>query len=62
MTVEADSSAAISAQGGMGGKNDEGRKSEDRRRVVERPMPNTEPVFGEVRRETRRRRESDKKT
>lgn len=48
--------------GGMGGKNDEGRKSEDRRRVVERPMPNTEPVFGEVRRETRRRRESDKKT
>lgn len=48
--------------GGMGGKNDEGRKSEDRRRIVERPMPNTEPVFGEVRRETRRRRDPDKKT
>lgn len=48
--------------GGMGGKQDEGRKSEERRRVVERPMPNTEPVFGEVRRETRRRRAPDKKT
>lgn len=48
--------------GGMGAKNDEGRKSEDRRRVVERPMPNTEAVFGEVRRETRRRRDPDKKT
>jgi hypothetical protein len=48
--------------GGMGGKNDEGRKSEERRRVVERPVPNTEPVFGEVRRETRRRRDPDKKT
>lgn len=48
--------------GGMGGKQDEDRKSEDRRRVVERPMPNTEPVFGEVRRETRRRRDPEKKT
>jgi hypothetical protein len=48
--------------GGMGAKNDEGRKSEDRRRVVERPMPNTEAVFGEVRRETRRRRDPEKKT
>jgi hypothetical protein len=48
--------------GGMGGKQDEPRKSEDRRRVVERPMPNTEPVFGEVRRETRRRRDPDKTT
>lgn len=47
--------------GGMGAKSDEGRKSEDRRRVVERPIPNTEPVFGEVRRE-RRRRDVDKKT
>ena len=48
--------------GGMGGKQDEGRKSEDRRRVVERPTPNTEPVFGEVRRESRRRRDPDKRT
>lgn len=48
--------------GGMGGKNDEGRKPEERRRIVERPTPNTEPVFGEMRRETRRRRDPDKKT
>lgn len=49
--------------GGMGGKNDEDRKSENLRRVVARPVPNTEPVFGEMRREPRRRRgDPDKKT
>lgn len=48
--------------GGMGGKQEEERKAEERRRVVSRPAPNTEPVFGEVRRETRRRRDPDKKT
>jgi len=46
---------------GMGGKNDEGRKPEDHRRVVLRPVPNTEPVFGEVRRERRERTDRDKK-
>lgn len=48
--------------GGMGGKNDAERKSEERRRVVTRPVANTEAVFGEVRREPRRRTEKDKKT
>lgn len=48
--------------GGMGGKNDEPNKSEDRRRVVMRPVANTEPVIGEVRREPRRRRDPDQKT
>lgn len=48
--------------GGMGGKNDEARKSEERRRVVMRPLANTEAVFGEVRREPRRRADRDKKT
>ena len=48
--------------GGMGGKNDEARKSEERRRVVMRPVANTEAVFGEVRREPRRRADKDKKT
>lgn len=47
--------------GGMGGKNDEGRKTDDRRRVVLRPVPNTEPVFGEVRQERRTRADRDKK-
>lgn len=47
--------------GGMGGKNDAERKSEERRRVVMRPVANTEAVFGEVRREPRRRAEKDKK-
>ncbi|MCT7367353.1 hypothetical protein [Mycolicibacterium llatzerense] len=46
---------------GMGGKNEEGRKSDDHRRVVLRPVANTEPVFGEVRRERRERTERDKK-
>lgn len=48
--------------GGMGGKNDAERKSEERRRVVLRPVANTEAVFGEVRREPRRRTDKDKKT
>jgi hypothetical protein len=47
--------------GGMGGKNDEARKSGERRRVVMRPLANTEAVFGEVRREPRRRADRDKK-
>ncbi len=47
--------------GGMGGKSDEARKSDDRRRVVLRPVANTEPVFGEVRQERRTRAERDKK-
>lgn len=47
--------------GGMGGKSAEERKAEEKRRVVLRPVPNTEPVFGEVRRQTRRRAEPDKK-
>lgn len=46
---------------GMGGKNEDGRKPEDHRRVVLRPVPNTEPVFGEVRRERRERTDRDKK-
>lgn len=42
--------------GGMGqGNNDEGRKATERRRVVHRPMPNTEAVFGEVERRRARR-------
>ncbi|OBI24288.1 hypothetical protein A5710_00815 [Mycolicibacter sinensis] len=42
--------------GGMGqGGNEEGRKSTERRRVVHRPMPNTEAVFGEVERRRPRR-------
>lgn len=46
--------------GGMGAKNDEARKAEERRRVVMRPVANTEAVFGEVRREPRRRADKDK--
>lgn len=46
--------------GGTGRKNDEARKSEERRRVVVRPKANTEAVFGEVRREPIRR--AEKKT
>jgi hypothetical protein len=41
--------------GGMGGKQD-GQKPQDSRRVVIRPTPNTEPVFGELERQGRPRR------
>jgi hypothetical protein len=42
--------------GGPGHGNDEGNKSKDKRRVVMRPVPNTEPVFGEVERKRSTRR------
>ncbi|MDP7707397.1 hypothetical protein [Mycobacterium sp. TY815] len=42
--------------GGMGGRDDPDRKSDDRRRVVLRPIANTEAVFGEVERKRPARR------
>jgi hypothetical protein len=46
--------------GGPGHGNDEGNKSKDKRRVVLRPVPNAEPVFGEVERKRSTRRATRK--
>lgn len=48
--------------GGLGRGNDAGRKPNDKRRVVKRPVVNGEPVFGEVERKhsTRRQRTEER--
>jgi hypothetical protein len=47
--------------GGLGRGNDEGRKPNNRRRVVMRPAINSEPVFGEVERKHSTRRSAPPK-
>jgi hypothetical protein len=49
--------------GGMGRGGEEGRTSKERRRVVMRPVDNSEPVFGEMerRRSARRQAQSARK-